>query len=101
MVITEPTDAIPPNSTMPSVGTVPTGNMMTSSNENISRTSTGPLWEESTDQRWFPSQTPVTRSFDVFFAPEQTVEQINETPVIWDTIALIIWRHCDEVINVS
>ena len=27
----------------------------------------GPLWRESTGQRWFPSQRPVTRSFDVSF----------------------------------
>ena len=36
----------------------------------------------------FPTQKPVTRSFDVFFAP--TVEQTMETPVIWDAIALIM-----------
>ena len=40
----------------------------------------------------FPSQRPVTRSFDVFFlsVPEQTVEQTIETPVIWDAITLIM-----------
>ena len=40
----------------------------------------------------FPSQMPVTRSFDVFFysAPGQTVEQTIETPVIWDAIARIM-----------
>ena len=39
----------------------------------------------------FPSQRPVTRSFDVFFdLPEQTVEQTLETPVIWDAIPLIM-----------
>ena len=39
----------------------------------------------------FPSQEPVTRSFDVFlFAPEQTVEQTIETQVIWDAIVLIM-----------
>ena len=36
----------------------------------------------------FPSQRPVTRSFDGFFW--QTVEQPIETPVIWDTIFLIM-----------
>ena len=36
----------------------------------------------------FPSQKPVTRSFDVFF--EQTVVQAIETPLIWDAIALIM-----------
>ena len=36
------------------------------------------------NHRWIPSQRPVTRSFDVIFsnAPEQTVEQTNETLVI-------------------
>ena len=40
----------------------------------------------------FPSQWPVTRSFDVLFlsAPKQTVEQTLETPVICDAIALIL-----------
>ena len=38
----------------------------------------------------FPSQRPVTRSFDVLFdlrLNEQTVEQTIERPVIWDAIA--------------
>ena len=39
---------------------------MTSSNGNIFRV-TGPLSGESTGQRCFPSQRPVTRGFDVFF----------------------------------
>ena len=36
----------------------------------------------------FPSQRPVTRSFDVFF--EQTVEEIIARLVIWDAIPLIM-----------
>ena len=36
----------------------------------------------------FPSQRPVTWSFDVFF--EQTFVQTIETPVIWAAIALIM-----------
>ena len=28
----------------------------------------GPLWGESIGHRWIPSQRPVARSFDVFFA---------------------------------
>ena len=53
---------------------------------------TDPLWGESTGHRWIPSQRPVTRSFDFFLwsAPEQTYDQTIETPVIWDTIALIM-----------
>ena len=51
--------------------------MMISSNENIFRvTGTG--------------QRPTARSFFIWAAPEQTVEQIMETPVIWDDIALIM-----------
>ena len=39
----------------------------------------------------FPSQRPLMRSFGVFLsAPEQTVEQTIDTPVIWDTIVLIM-----------
>ena len=41
-------------------------NMMTSSNGNILRV-TGPLCGESTGPGEFPTQRPVTRSFDVFF----------------------------------
>ena len=36
----------------------------------------------------FPSQRPVTRSFDVFF--EKTVEQAVEAPEILDVITLIM-----------
>ena len=52
---------------------------------------TGPLWEESTGHRWFP----LTKASDatpwcfLWSAPEQTLEQTNETPVIWDAIAPI------------
>ena len=38
----------------------------------------------------FPSQRPVTQSFDVWSSAEQTVEQTIDTPVIWDTIELIM-----------
>ena len=51
--------------------------MMTSLNGNIFRV-TGPLWGESGE---FPSQRPVTRSFDVFF---------DEMLLIWDVIVLIM-----------
>ena len=40
--------------------------MMTSSNGNIFRV-TGPLCAEFTGPGEFPTQRPVTRSFDVFF----------------------------------
>ena len=40
----------------------------------------------------FPSQRPVTRGIDVFLwsAPEQTIEQTMDSPVIWDAIAPIV-----------
>ena len=41
----------------------------------------------------FPSQRPVTRSFDDLFdlrLNKQTVEQTMDTPMIWDTTALIM-----------
>ena len=64
---------------------------MTSSNENIFRV-TGPLWGESIGHLWFP----LTKASDVelwcflWSTPEQTVEQTIQTPVLWDTIALIM-----------
>ena len=64
--------------------------MMTSSNWNILRV-TGPFRGEYTGYRWIH----LTRASDselwcFLSAPEQTVEQTVETPVIWDTIALIM-----------
>ena len=40
----------------------------------------------------FPSQRPVTRSFDIFFDMRlnKTVEETTDTPVVWDVIALIM-----------
>ena len=70
--------------------------MMTSSNGNIFLV-TGPLWWESTDDRWIP----ITKASDaelwcfVWSAPEQTVEQTLEMQVIWYAIAFImarLWR---------
>ena len=47
---------------------------------------------ESTGHWGFPSQRPVTRSFAIFFeyAPEETVGQTIETPVIWYAMALTV-----------
>ena len=65
--------------------------MMTSSDGNIFRV-TGPLWWEFTGHRWIP----LTKASDMelwyflWSAPEQTVEQTMETPVIWDAISLIM-----------
>ena len=65
--------------------------MMTSTNGSIFRV-TDLLRGEFTDHRWIP----LTKASDaelwcfLWFAPEQTVEQTIDTPVIWDAIALII-----------
>ena len=65
--------------------------LMTSSSENIFRV-TGPLWGESTGDWWIP----LTKARDtelwsfLWSAPEQTLEQTIERPVIWEAIALII-----------
>ena len=65
--------------------------MMTSPNENFFRV-TGPVWEETTGNRWIP----LTKASDaelwcfLWSAPEQTIEQTIETPVIWDAIVLIM-----------
>ena len=75
--------------------------MMTASNGDIFRV-TGPLWRESIGQR----RVPLTKASDaelwcfLWYAPEQTVKQTIETPVLWYAIALI-WRHCNDGIMVS
>ena len=74
--------------------------MMTSSNGNIFRV-TGPLWGEFTGHRWIPPTKASDAELWSFLwsAPEQTAEQTVETPVIWDTIALIMTSYND--INIS
>ena len=64
---------------------------MTSSNGNIIRF-TDPLWGEFTDHRLIPFTKASDAELWCFLwsAPEQTVEQTFETPVIWDAIALIV-----------
>ena len=52
---------------------------------------TGPLCGEFTGHRWIPltkASYAELRCF-LWYAPEQTVEQTIETPMIWDTIAPI------------
>ena len=64
--------------------------MVTSSNGNIFRVS-GLLCGEFTGDRWIPR--PKASDVELCFlwsVPEQTIEQTMETPVIWDTIALIM-----------
>ena len=65
--------------------------MMTLSNGSIFYI-TGHLWGESTDHRWIP----LTKASDaklwcfVLSAPQWTIEQTINAPVIWDAIALIM-----------
>ena len=68
--------------------------MMTSSNGNIFRV-TGPLCGEFTGPGEFPTQRPVTRSFDVFFDLRLT-KRLNKQPWDWwfETPSLSLWRHC-------
>ena len=65
--------------------------IMTSSNGNIFRV-TGVLCGEFTGHRWIPRTKASKTGLWCFlwFEPEPTVELTMETPVIWDTIALIM-----------
>ena len=60
-------------------------------NGNIFRV-TGHLWVESTGHRWISLTNASDAEFWYFrwSAPEQTIEQTIETPVIWEAIALIM-----------
>ena len=64
---------------------------MTSSNGNIFR-NTGLFLGESIGHRWIPLVKASDTELWCFLrsAPEQTIEQTIETPVIWDAIALIM-----------
>ena len=64
---------------------------VTSSKKNVFRV-TGPLWGESADHRWIPftKTSDVELWYFLWSAPEQTIEQIIEIPVIWDAIKLIM-----------
>ena len=72
----------------------PWGLMMTSSNGNIFRV-TGPLCGEFTGPGEFPTQRPVTRSFDVFFELRLN-KRLSKQPWSWwfETPSLSLWRHC-------
>ena len=67
--------------------------MMTSSNGNIFRV-TGPLCREFTGPGEFPTQRPVTRSFDVFFDLRP-----NKRPWGWwfGTPSWSLWCQCNEM----
>ena len=72
-----------------------TCSMMTSSNGNIFRV-TGPLCGEFTGPGEFPTQRPVTQSFDVFFDLRLN-KRLSKQPWGWwfDTPSWSLWRHCD------
>ena len=71
--------------------------MMTSSNGNIFRV-TGPLCGEFTGPGEFPTQRPVTRSFDVFFDLGLNKRLSNQPWGWWfETPSWSLWRHCNEI----
>ena len=53
---------------------------------------TGPLWYLFNGHRWIPLPKASDAELWCFLwsAPEQTIEQTNETPVIWDDNAPIM-----------
>ena len=69
--------------------------MMTSSNGNIFRV-TGHLCGEFTGPGEFPTQRPVTRSFDVFFDLGLN-KRLSKQPWGWwyETPSWSLWRHCN------
>ena len=75
--------------------TAPLHRMMTSSNGNIFRV-TGPLCGEITGPGEFPTQRPVTRSFDVFFDLRLN-KWLSKQPWGWwfETPSWSLWRYRD------
>ena len=74
----------------------PRRNMMSSSNGNIFRV-TGPLCGEFTGPGEFPTQRPVTRSFDVFFDLRPNKRLSKQSWGWWfETPLLSFWRHCND-----
>ena len=71
-------------------------NMMMSSNGNIFRV-TGPLCGEFTDPGEFPTQRPVTRSFDVFFDLCLN-KRLSKQPWGWwfEMPSHPLWHQCNE-----
>ena len=69
---------------------------MTSSNGNIFRV-TGPLCGEFTGPGEFPTQRPVTRSFDVYFDLRLN-KRLSKQPWGWwfETLSWSLWRHRNE-----
>ena len=66
---------------------------MTSSNGNIFRV-TGPLCGEFTGPGEFPTQRPVTRSFDVYFDLRLNKRLSKQSWGWWfETLSRSLWRH--------
>ena len=72
--------------------------MMTSSNGNIFRV-TGPLCGEFIGPGEFPTQRPVTRSFDVFFDLRLN-KRLSKQPWGWwfEKPSWSLWRQCNEIV---
>ena len=69
--------------------------MMTSSKGNIFRV-TGPLCGEFTGPGEFPTQRPVTRSFDVFFDLRLNKRLSKQSWGWWfEMLSCPLWRHCN------
>ena len=75
----------------------PAPTIMKSSNRNIFHV-TGPLWGESAGHQWIPpTKASGTELWGFLWsAPEQTVGQTIETPVI-EVPSSSLWRHCNVV----
>ena len=70
--------------------------MMTTSNGNIFRV-TGHLCGEFTGPGEFPTQRPVTRSFDVFFDLRLNKRLCKQSWGWWfETLLCPLWRHSNE-----
>ena len=75
---------------------LPQFDMMTSSNGNIFRV-TGPLCGEFTGPGEFPTQRPVTRSFDVYFDLRLNKRLCKQSWGWWfETLLCPLWRHSNE-----
>ena len=66
--------------------------MMTSSN-GIIFCVTGPLWGESTGDRWIPFTTTSDTELWCFLWCKRTVDHTDKMLVIWDTPWWSLWRH--------
>ena len=67
--------------------------ILASSNGNIIRV-TGPLWGNPPSTGGFPSQRPVTQSFDIFFDPRLNKRSSKQSRGRWfETPPRSLWRH--------